>query len=83
VGGLINHARTRRFIDLDEIGVARHLGVSILIMHDGRNYQMIDEDIAAARARSRARAQRKPQHKRQRLRSRATRDVHVADDFIG
>jgi uncharacterized protein len=34
----------------DEIGVARHLGVPILIMHGGRDYQVIDEDIAAWRS---------------------------------
>jgi dienelactone hydrolase len=34
----------------DEIGIARHLGVPILIMHGGRDYQVIDQDIAAWRS---------------------------------
>jgi uncharacterized protein len=34
----------------DEIGVARHLGVPILILHGSRDYQVVDEDIAAWRS---------------------------------
>ncbi|MBV8359099.1 MAG: alpha/beta fold hydrolase [Deltaproteobacteria bacterium] len=34
----------------DEIGVARHLGVPILILHGSRDYQVVHEDIAAWRS---------------------------------
>ncbi|MBV8360177.1 MAG: alpha/beta fold hydrolase [Deltaproteobacteria bacterium] len=33
----------------DEIEIARHLGVPILIMHGGRDWQVVDQDIAAWR----------------------------------
>jgi uncharacterized protein len=34
----------------DGIGIAQHLGVPILIMHGGRDYQVIDKDIMAWRS---------------------------------
>jgi uncharacterized protein len=35
----------------DEIGIARHLHIPILIIHGGRDWQVIDQDIAAWRSR--------------------------------